>query len=35
VATQIDTGSAVATPENMNEPRMRELLSPPLDKYLR
>ncbi len=35
VATRIDTGSAVATPENMNEPRMRELLSPPIDKYLR
>lgn len=35
VPTQIDTGSAVATPENRNEPRMRELLSPPLEKYLR
>lgn len=35
VATRIDTGSAVATPENMNDPRIRELLSPPIDEYLR
>ena len=34
VATRIDTGSAVATPENMNDPRIRELLSPPIDEYL-
>lgn len=34
VPSQIDTGSEVATPENMNEPRIRELLSPPIDKYL-
>jgi ribose transport system substrate-binding protein len=34
VPSQIDTGSEVATPENMNEPRIRELLSPPVDKYL-
>ena len=31
---RIDTGSSVATRENMREPRMRELLSPPLEKYL-
>lgn len=34
VPTRIDTGSSVATRENMHEPRMSELLSPPLDKYL-
>lgn len=34
VKTRIDTGSEVATPENMNEPRIKALLSPPLDKYL-
>lgn len=34
VATRIDTGSEVATPENMNEQRIRELLSPPIAKYL-
>jgi len=34
VRTRIDTGSAVATPENRNEPRIRELLSPPIGKYL-
>ena len=34
VSTRIDTGSEVATPENMNEPRIKELLSPPIGKYL-
>ncbi|MBI4580808.1 MAG: substrate-binding domain-containing protein [Planctomycetes bacterium] len=34
VPSRIDTGSVVATPENMNEPRIKELLSPPIDKYL-
>lgn len=34
VPTHVDTGSEVATPETMNEPRIRELLSPPLAKYL-
>jgi ribose transport system substrate-binding protein len=34
VRTRIDTGSEVATPENMNEPRIKELLSPPIGKYL-
>jgi ribose transport system substrate-binding protein len=34
VPTRIDTGSEVATPENMNEPRIRELLSPPIERYL-
>ncbi len=35
VPSQIDTGCTIATPENMNEPRTRELLSPPIDRYLR
>ncbi len=35
VPTRLDTGSAVATPENMNEPRMKELLRPPIEQYLR
>lgn len=34
VPARVDTGCEVATPENMNEPRMRELLAPPIDKYL-
>ena len=34
IETRIDTGSAVATPENMNETRMKELLAPPYAKYL-
>ncbi len=34
VPTQIDTGSEVATPENMNDPRIEELLAPPIEKYL-
>lgn len=35
VAERIDTGSRVATPENLNEPAVAELLSPPVEKYLR
>lgn len=34
VPSQIDTGCAVATPENMDEPRIRDLLSPPIGDYL-
>lgn len=34
VPARIDTGSEVATPENMNEPRIQELLKPPIEKYL-
>lgn len=34
VEPRIDTGSNVATPENMKEPRIHDLLYPPLDKYL-
>ena len=34
VAKRIDTGAVVATPENMETPQMRLLLSPPIDQYL-
>ena len=34
VPTLQDTGSEVATPENMNEWRIKELLSPPYAKYV-
>lgn len=35
IPTRIDTGCAIATPENMNEPRIHELLSPPIEDYVR
>ena len=31
---RIDTGIVVATPENMNEPKIQSLLKPPIAKYL-
>jgi len=34
VPKRIDTGSAVATPENMNDPKIRELLEPDYKKWL-
>ena len=34
VEKRIDTGVALVTPENMNEPAMKELTNPPIDKYL-
>jgi ribose transport system substrate-binding protein len=34
VEKQIDTGSAVATLENMNEPKMKNLLEPDFEKWL-
>jgi len=34
VEARIDTGIHVVTPGNINEPDMKELLNPPLDKYL-
>ena len=34
VERRIDTGVRLVTPENMNEPEIKELLYPPLDKYL-
>ncbi len=35
VPARIDTGSRVATPQSMNEPEIRDLLNPPVEKYLR
>jgi ribose transport system substrate-binding protein len=35
VEKKVDTGVRVITQENMNQPEARELLYPPLDKYLR
>jgi ribose transport system substrate-binding protein len=35
VEKRIDTGVAVVTKENMTEPKMAELLNPPLDRYLK
>jgi ribose transport system substrate-binding protein len=35
VEKRIDTGVVLATPENMNEPNIKELLYPPIDKYLK
>ena len=35
VAKRIDTGVYVVTPENMETPEMKDLLYPPLDKYLK
>jgi len=34
VERRIDTGVMLVTPENMNQPDIRELLHPPFDKYL-
>ena len=34
VKKEIDTGSEVATPENMDEPRMKNLLEPNFKKWL-
>ncbi|MEN8775008.1 MAG: substrate-binding domain-containing protein [Akkermansiaceae bacterium] len=31
----VDTGSLILTPENLNEPRSKELVSPDLDKWLK
>jgi len=35
VEKRIDTGVALVTPENMNEPEIKDLLYPPFDKYLK
>jgi ribose transport system substrate-binding protein len=35
VERRIDTGVALATKENMESPEMKDLLHPPLDKYLK
>jgi ribose transport system substrate-binding protein len=34
VEKRIDTGVTLATPENMNNPEIKELLAPDLSKYL-
>ena len=34
VARRVDTGVVVVTPANLDSPEVRELLNPPLDKYL-
>ncbi len=35
VEKRIDTGVVLVTPENMEQPDIKELLNPPLDKYLK
>jgi ribose transport system substrate-binding protein len=35
VEKRIDTGVVLATKENMEQPQIKELLNPPLDKYLK
>jgi len=35
VEKRIDTGVALVTPENMEQPGIKELLHPELDKYLK
>lgn len=34
VPSRVDTGIAVATPENINDPAIQALLHPPIDQYL-
>src|SRR6266496_4935190 len=35
VEKRIDTGVVLATPENMDQPQIKELLHPPVDQYLK
>ena len=35
VDKRIDTGAKLVTAENMEQPEIKELLYPPLDKYLK
>jgi ribose transport system substrate-binding protein len=35
VEKRVDTGVVLVTPENMEKPEIKELLYPPLDKYLK
>jgi len=35
VEKRIDTGVVLVTPDNMNQPEIKDLLYPPLDKYLK
>jgi ribose transport system substrate-binding protein len=34
VEPRIDTGVHIITPENMDQPEMKDLLHPPFEKYL-
>ena len=34
IEERIDTGSTVATPDNMNDPKIKDLLTPDLKKWL-
>jgi ribose transport system substrate-binding protein len=35
VENRIDTGVVLISPENMEQPEMKDLLHPPLEKYLK
>jgi ribose transport system substrate-binding protein len=35
VDKRIDTGVVLVTPDNMEQPEIKELLYPPLEKYLK
>ena len=35
VDARVDTGATLVTPDNMNEPEIKELLEPDLDKWLK
>ena len=35
VEHRIDTGVVLVTPDNMNQPEIKEVLYPPLEKYLK
>ncbi|MCW3061410.1 MAG: Periplasmic binding protein domain protein, partial [Capsulimonas sp.] len=34
VPASVDTGVTLVTPENVNDPKVNELINPPIDKYL-
>jgi ribose transport system substrate-binding protein len=35
VENRIDTGVVLVTPEKMEQPEVKDLLQPPIDKYLK
>jgi ribose transport system substrate-binding protein len=35
VESRIDTGVVLVTPDNMNQPDIKDLLQPPIDRYLK
>jgi ribose transport system substrate-binding protein len=35
VESRIDTGVVLVTPDNMDQPENKDLLQPPIDKYLK